>query len=97
LPVVAIDLSELEKFLNKEYRFVFETLVKDFYEVERVIHDVEKRIALVDGCLKELKEVLFLGRNIKFEAKVLDESNIFGKLKLVSFNLNFFPFKLKLI
>jgi len=87
LPAINVDLSELEKFLNKEYRFVFETLIKDFNEVEQVIHAVKKQIAIVDISLNEIKEVLFLGRDIKFELKTIDESNIFGKLKLVGLNL----------
>lgn len=84
LPVVHLNMHELEKFLNEKYRFFFVTLVKDFYETERTIKELEKMTTDVDKVLKELRDCVFLGRSIYFKHQVVDSKmNIFGELKLV--------------
>ena len=88
MPPIEIDLVELGKYVKNKYRFLNEMLVKDFYEIEHVIHELKKRDLKVSECLDGLKEVLFLGRNVSFEPCEHD-TNIVGQLKLV---INFLYF-----
>jgi hypothetical protein len=84
VPVVKIDLQNIEKFLNTKYRFLNETLIKDFYEIESCINDLNTKKKLVDDQLQELKDVLFIGRIIKFvPKKIVDQSDTIGDIKIV--------------
>ena len=84
VPVVKIDLQKIEKFLNTKYRFLNETLIKDFYEIESCINDLYTKKKLVDDQLQELKDVLFIGRIIKFvPKKIVDQSDTIGDIKIV--------------
>lgn len=84
IPKVAINLTELEHFLNDKYRFLNELLVKDFFEIEAEIVSIEIKRSLVKETLNSLKEIVLLGRDVHFVTKKIAE-NVFGELKVVNF------------
>lgn len=86
IPPIKIDTHKLEEFLNKKYRYLNETLIKDFYEVESCIHDLKDKKKLVEEQLQELKDVLFIGRVIKFVPKKIvgNHPETFGEIKIVN-------------
>ena len=75
------EIVELSTFLNHNYRHLNQMLLNDYFELETIKSNVDNKSLDIDRLLNGIKEIVFLGMDIRFEPS--RQAYSFGELKMV--------------
>jgi len=75
------EIAESSTLLNHNYRHLNQLLLNDYFELETIKSKVEEKCVEIDRLLNGIKDIVFLGMDIRFEPS--RQHNNFGELKMV--------------